>query len=212
MRKYPATFYFGVAIILLGLIILTNNLGWLNVDENFWWGLAFIALGAVLLRVHQIDKNRKGPLWVGLGFLVGGVLFWVDAFAGLPGDWIGIIILWFLAAAFASIFYQKNSRWWAALIAGILFTSGALNFIESYRLLPGHFYSFIFFLGISLTFWFLYLIRDEKNKLSWAGYLAMLVTVLAFFVLSLEWHSRVADILLPVSIILGGVFLILARK
>ncbi|NOZ63057.1 MAG: hypothetical protein GXO74_15510 [Calditrichaeota bacterium] len=63
-----------------------------------------------------------------------------------------------------------------------------------------------------MTFWFLYLIRDEQNRLDWASYVAMLTAIFSFFVLSVEWHSPVADILLPVSIILGGVFLIFVRK
>jgi len=40
----------------------------------------------------------------------------------------------------------------------------------------------------------------------------MLTAIFSFFVLSVEWHSPVADILLPVSIIWGGVFLIFVRK
>jgi hypothetical protein len=208
MRKYPAKVYFGIGTIVLGLILLLDNLGLINFDENFWWGLAFIILGFVLLRVYRLEKSRKGPLWVGLGFLVGGLLFWSETFAGIPGAWIGIIILWFLAAAFGSIFIQNSSRWWAALVAGILFISGVLNFLDSYDLIPNYFFSFIFFFGVSLTFWFLYLIRDEKNKLSWAGIVAMLLMIFSFFLLQLEWNNRTADILLPISIIIGGIFLI----
>ena len=212
MQKFPTKFYIGIAIIFIGIVILLNNLDLIHFDENFWWGLAFIVLGALLLRVYRMDQSRKGPLWVGLGFLLGGALFWIDAVAGLPGDWIGIIIMWFLAAAFAYIFIQKNSRWWAALIAGILFTSGAVNFISNYHLVPSHFESFIFFMGVSLSFWFLYLIRNDENPMPWTGYTAMALTIFAFFVLSQEWHSKVADILLPLSVILGGVFLIFIRK
>lgn len=212
MEKLPAKFYVGLGIIIVGLIILLDNLQILKIDENFWWGAAFIILGSLLLRVYKIDQARKGPLWVGMGFILGGILFWLDAIAGLPGDWIGIIILWFLAAAFGYIFHQKNSRWWAAAISGLLFSSGAVNFITNYHLVPDNFVSFIFFMGLSLTFWFLYLSRTEENKMRWTAYVAMFLTISAFFILSQEWNNNIADILLSVSIIIAGVFLILIKE
>ena len=61
---------------------------------------------------------------------------------------------------------------------------------------------------MSLVFWFLYLIKDEKNKLEWANIVAAILTIFSFFVLSNEWDDKISEILFPISIILCGGYLI----
>ena len=63
---------------------------------------------------------------------------------------------------------------------------------------------FIFFFGVGLTFGFLYLIKDEENKLRWAQYPAIFLLLFSFFLLLVSEEGLLADMALPVALILLG--------
>ena len=121
---------------------------------------------------------------------------------------IGVVILWGLAAIFISVYVRHDERWWAIIPGGTLLILGFLVLVEKFRILDNDFSGFIFLFGMSLVFWFLYLIKDEKNKLEWANIVAAILTIFSFFVLSNEWDDKISEILFPISIILCGGYLI----
>jgi len=200
--------FFGLSVILFGIILLLDNLKLFNLRAEFWWGIAFIVLGAIFRGTYRQNKTRKGTLVAGLIFLFLGLILILDSFAFIPSDVIGTLIFWGIGGFFISIFVKNSDRWWGIIPGGVFLVLGFLVLIDAINILDNDLFGFIFMFGISLLFWFLYLIKDEKNKLHWAGMVAMLLTIFSFFVLKNEMDTSLTNILFPVSIIGGGVFLI----
>ena len=208
MRKQNHKLIFGMIIILIGMLLLLNNLDLFNFDAEFWYGLVIVSLGIGMLMAYRENKSKKSALWLGVIFILIGLILILSSINLFSDDFLGVLVLWALGVLFASIYVQRNERWWAIIPAGLFFVLGAIVLIESLNILGTEFNGFIFLFGCGLVFWFLYLIQDEKSKFGWAGIVGMLLAILSFFVLSEEWDSLIADILFPVSIIFSGVYLI----
>jgi hypothetical protein len=198
----------GISILVIGIILLLNNFRFLNLDDELWWGMAFITLGIIFINVYRKNTTKKGPLVVGVIFLILGTFSILDSFRFVSDGFIGVIFLWGLAAIFISVYVRHNERWWAIIPGGTALILGFLVLVEDYRLLDNDYFGFIFLFGMSLIFWFLYLIREDKNTFGWTQIVAIILMVVSFFVLSEEFDSLLTNILFPTSIIVCGGFLI----
>jgi len=198
----------GIFALVVGVLLLLNNFRLFQIDDELWWGIAFITLGILFINVYRRNTIKKGPLVVGIIFLILGTFSILDSFRFISDGFIGVIFLWGLAAIFISIYIRNNKRWWAIIPGGAALILGFLVLVEEYRILDNDYFGFIFLFGMSLVFWFLYLIREDKNKFGWAQIVAIILMVVSFFVLSEEFDSQVTDILFPVSIIVCGGYLI----
>ena len=198
----------GVIIIFIGIMLLLDNYNFFGIDGGIWWGLGLMALGAFLLNNYRQNREKKGTLWIGTVFVVFGLLSILNATGLFPNEIIGTFFLWGIAALFISSYIRDNDRWWTIIPGGIFLVLGCIVLIDAFNLLSDDLNGFIFLFGLSLVFWFLYLINDEKNKLSWAGIVAPILSVFSFFVLTDIWDNQLSDILFPLSIIFCGVYLI----
>ncbi len=199
----------GIVIVLLGVLLLLHNFRVFYLDEQLFWGIALIILGGVFLRVHNRKSPRKSILILGIIFIIIGLFTSLDAFVFVPEGLIGAFFLWIGGAIFISIYVHNNDRWWTIIPGGIFVILGIIVALNAFRLLMGDILWFIFLFGISLIFWFLFLIKDEKNKLYWSIYPAFLLTIFSFFILSIIWESQISDILFPISIISCGTYLVI---
>lgn len=66
----------------------------------------------------------------------------------------------------------------------------------------------VFFLGLGLTFGFLYLIKNERNKLEWAKIPALILIIFSGFVFFNTTDSFLGNLILPLSLIASGGYLI----
>jgi len=199
----------GLIIILLGVLLLLNNIHLLRFESQIWWGITFCVLGFIFVNVFRYNKAKKGLLVMGIIFLLIGIFCILDSLNIISDDLICVFVLWTIGAMFILFYVRQNNRWWAVIIGGALLISGSLILIDELRILSDVFFGFIFLLGMSLVFWFLYLIREEKNKMEWTKVIALILLVAAFFALANEWDNSLADILFPLAIIFCGGFLII---
>jgi hypothetical protein len=198
----------GISILVIGIILLLNNFQFLNLDDELWWGIAFITLGIIFINVYRRNTLKKGPLVVGIIFLILGIFSIFDSLRFISDGFIGVIFLGGLAAIFISVYVRHNKRWWAIIPGGTALILGFLVLVEDYRMLDNDYFGFIFLFGMSLIFWFLFLIQDDKKKFNWSQIVAIILMVISFFVLSEEFDSQLTDILFPASIIVCGGYLI----
>ena len=209
MKIQNNQFVIGIIIIVVGLLILLNNLDIFNLSEQLFWGVVIAGLGINFLRLHKQKPEHRGLIWMGLIFIVIGTITILDSFIYFTDEIFGTMFLWFISAIFISVYIKNNLNWWALIPGGIFLILGAIVIIESYRLLPDDLLGFVFLFGFSLIFWFLYLIKDEKNKLEWAKYPAAIFAIISFFVLSFVWNSSLSNFIFPISIILLGLYFLL---
>ena len=66
----------------------------------------------------------------------------------------------------------------------------------------------IFFLGLGSTFGFLYVIRNEKNKLDWAKVPALCLVAFSGFLFLVTSVSLITDMFFPIVLILLGGYLV----
>jgi len=199
----------GALIILIGLLILLHNIRVLYLSEQLFWGVGLIILGGIFLRVYNRKSPQKSIMFLGILFLIIGLFILLDTLFYFPGDLIGTFFLWIGGTIFISSYAHNNHRWWTLIPGGVLLILGIIVALNAFHLLMGDILWFIFLLGTSLIFWYLFLIKDEINKLNWALYPAFLLTIFAFFTLSFIWESRLSDVLFPISIIFCGVYLLI---
>ncbi|MDW7679411.1 MAG: hypothetical protein SCK70_02535 [bacterium] len=200
---------FGVLVIVAGLLLVLNNLKLFAISPSFYWGIMLVIFGLIFFRIHQQLPRRKTTLIFAIAFFIIGVWMILDSLFYLPDDILGALLLWSLGAVFISAFIRDNRRWGWVIPAGVCLVLGAIVVIDAFRLLDNQFLGFIFLLGVGLTFWFLYLIRNEKNKLSWAGIVGAIIVILSFYVLSTEWNSPISDVMFPLSLIFFGAILVI---
>ena len=209
MRSKRLQLILWIVIILIGILLLLHNLQLFYLNEQLLWGSAIIVLGGIFIRIYKKRFPKRNILILGIIFLIIGLITTLDSVIIIPDDLIVTIFLWSGSAIFISIYIHRNESWWTIIPAGVLMILGIIVTLDAFHLLGGDILWFIFLLGMSLIFWFLFLIKDDKNNLDLAQYPALFFTIFSFYILSFSWKSLLADILLPISIITCGFYLMM---
>ena len=160
-------------------------------------------------------RGVQARVALSLLMIAAGVLFLLQNLGFLEGAGA---ILWALAfavagAAFLYVYFSDRVNWWALIPAGICIVLGTIVLVDQFHLFDEELIPFILFLGIGLTFGFLYGIKDENNQLDWAKYPAVFLVLFSFFFLVMVKSAIVLDILLPDGfIIVGGILIYRALR
>ena len=198
----------GVVIIVIGCVALLSNIGVLPFFKNLFWTGFFLLLAYAFYYAYKREKKRWWALGISGISLFLAFVFIFEVFPFLPNDLLGVILFWYIAVIFITVYARNQQQWWAIIPAGTFITLGVIVLTDSLRLLDNDLDAFIFFLGIGLTFGFLYGIKDDKNKLQWAKYPAVIITLFSFFLLMTEGSSIFSDILLPIGLVTLGVIML----
>jgi hypothetical protein len=93
-KKKSTTFYIGLALLAIGIIILLQVLGIVIISQKWWLPVILIAVGLLVI------LGRKGPVGIlgWIGFLYGAVLLLMAI--GL----FDIALLWQLSATYPLLF------------------------------------------------------------------------------------------------------------
>jgi len=199
----------GTIIVFIGVLLLLHNFQALYLDAQLLWGIAFMVLGGIFIRIYQRSTPRKNPLLLAIFFFIVGLFIILDTFIYMPDNLIVTFFCWIIGAIFIAIYVHNNNQWWAILPGGMFVILGSIVALNAFRLLEGNILWFVLLSGISLIFWFLFLIKDKMNKLGWTIYPAFLLTIFSFFILSLIWNNQIGDVLFPISIIFCGAYFII---
>ena len=208
-----------VMIIAFCLFFLASIIWILNFadDDNLVAVALFLLTAVAFLLVFLRDRGQWWALlvtWTALG-LAAVVFMQTRTFAGLDLTWLnwsphmqGLVFLASVALGFFFVWLANvRTLWWALMTAGL--TAGVCVPAAS------RVYGFsdeiaaaALFLVAGLTFFLLWLIRNDENKLGWAIYpAAVLVPFSAFLYLILLWRGHEEITLSLMFIILGLIFI-----
>ena len=208
MNEKKKGLFFGIIVILFGVSLLLNNFGMLPNADDFIGGMIFILLGVIF---YQIMRNRTENWWAGIPAIfltLFGLALVFKNFYFFPDDILGVIFMWCASAAFGYVFYKNNRHWWAIIPAGACITLGTVILVETMNLASdSDLGGVILFLGMGLTFLYLYFLDLEK-RLNWAIYPAIgcfLMTAIVY-IESVDWLRF--DLVLPALLVIIGVFII----
>lgn len=200
--------------------------------KDNWWAMIpaclFLALaGFIYVTEYNVipeDLAVGGFLALGLGLpfwlilLFQGRSFWWAAIpagvltfialsvalASLGELWTGAIVLWGIALPFWIIYLLNRERWWALIPAGTLTTVGATPLVAD--VWAGEVIAAVLFGGLALTFFLIYLLNGMRGEFRWALWPAGVLLVLAVVI---PVFGQWANLVWPVSLIVGGVVILL---
>ncbi len=206
MKKYTSLFLpvlWGILLITLGTLLLLSNFNIITMDWSLAIGPAFAIGGLAFLAVYLLDRNNWWALIPGLVLIaLGAIIFLEQVSENAADQWSGAIFLGAIGLSFWLIYLTKTSNWWAIIPAGVLSSLAVVTLVPENWLVSGS----IFFIGLALTFAFVYILPKPEGRMKWALYPAaglLLVGILATFGAT-NWLGFIW----PSALLIGGGFLI----
>ncbi len=202
--------YLGAAIVVFGFILLMNNIGILDNADDFLGGVFFLLLSFMFFHVYRQKNGNWWAIIPSLFLFIFGVSMLFKDFSFFPEEIIGIAFLWAGALIFGMVYYRNHDHWWAIIPAGTMLTVGTIVLVEEFNLMTnGDIGGVVFFLGVGLTFFYLYSLASEQYRLKWAIFPAAGCLLLAIVVYaeSVSWLR--ADMIIPILLIGIGVFIVI---
>ena len=139
MKRSRMPALWGIVLVIVGVLVLLQNFGYLNVLRGLIWAGAFGLGGLVFLSVFVSEAERWWAVIPGLTLLGLALLIGLDElFPGLDGDWGGMLFLGMIALSFWLIYVRVRGAWWAIIPAGVLTTLGRYHRARQFH--PGRYH------------------------------------------------------------------------
>ena len=166
MKRSRTPALWGILLVIVGVLILVQNLGyWGDLDGLVWAG-AFALSGLIFVGMFLGNTENWWAIIPGFSLLGIGMLIGLEElFPSLNGDWSGAIFLGMVALAFWVILLRVREAWWAVIPAGVLTTLTAIVALDNMS--SGDVTAGILFLGMGLTFVLVALLRGGSER-RWA--------------------------------------------
>jgi len=198
----------GSAIVLIGVLSLLINLDVLRDAEDLVGGVILLGLGGISVGLLQRYPKQWWLLFPGVILTALGVCVLLDSFLYFRDEVYGAALFFSLFGLFGYL-SNRFQHWWPILPAGMAFTLGTIVILDGWNLLFDDLLGAVFFTGVGLTFFFLYTLRNEQQKLDWALYPALGSVALALLVVAdnVRWLSL--ETLFPVALIAVGIVILI---
>lgn len=190
-----------------GGVLLFLALTTLMVDRvaGEWVGSLLLFMLALAFLVVYLNNRARG--WAALVAYVLGVLGIAPLMAsgGENASYYGPVFLLAVALPFFLVYFQSAQRWWAILPAGVLTTLAVVAALAIGGLIrnesQGGYANAVLMSGLAVTFAVVWL----RHARAWAMVLAV---VLALMAVASAFFANHYQLLWPLAIILGGVYLL----
>lgn len=205
MNRSKATLLWGAGLLVLGLVLLLQNLQVLPNLVGVIWFAIFALGGIAFLGVYASDRQRwwaviPGGALLGIALLIGLDVFLPEVGGALGGT----LFLFVLGATFLAIFFLHRENWWAIIPGGVLFTVALVALLDQVTtdLETGS----IMMLGLAATFAVLSRVETPQGRLRWPLIPAVVLLAIGLIILfgSLAW----AGWLFALGLIVVGGYLI----
>ena len=211
MKLLTSKVFWGLMLVVGGLILLLEQLDIIEGSEIFWMVVSAIA---ALLFLLALVTNRDA-WWAaipGIGLLAVALSLGLDAFTSVSGEIIGAIIMGGIGLSFLIVYLIQRVHWWAIIPGGVLITLAIVAGMEGGD--PGPVSGAIFFAGLGLTFALVAVLPNKFGRMTWAwipGGILLLLAVLIF-----AGIESIFNYIWPVVLIIVGLFFLwralLSRK
>jgi hypothetical protein len=191
----------GGGLVILGLLFLLQNFGFLGGLEGLVWVVLFGLGGLIFLYVFATNREQWWAVIPGFTLLGLAALIGLGDRLGALG---GALFLGAIGLSFWVIYFVRRDFWWAVIPGGVLMTLAAVAALSD--LLPDRAAGGIFFLGLAATFFLVYLLPTTDGRMKWALIPAGVLAVLGVLVfLSL---GGIFNYLWALLLIAAGVYLL----
>ena len=196
--------FWGVLLIIGGIIFLLENLGIVAIGEAFW-GILLGVAAIGFLSVYLTNRENWWALIPGMILLsVSALIILNTIFPGGTGELGGVIVLGGIGLAFLLIYLTNRENWWAIIPAGVMLTLSIVVLLG--EVITGFEVLGIFFLGLGLTFALVAILPTPHGQMKWAFIPAGVMIVLGLLITAAL--SPLINYIWPVALILAGLFLV----
>lgn len=205
MKRFDVRTVGAILLIVVGILLLLQNLGILVGIVALIWSLIFGAGGAVFLYVFLTNRTHWWAIIPGFGLLGLAALIALDQFWPRVGDVLGgTIFLGVIGLAFWVIYFLNREHWWAVIPGGVMFTVALIAGLDS--LFEGAEMGGVLFLGLGLTFGLLSLLPTPQGRIKWALIPAAVLLVMGLLITAAT--TGILEYLWPAALILVGLYLL----
>ncbi len=205
MRRDWSALIFGLLLVLLGALLLLQNLGVLP----FWtiiWIVLFAAGGIAFLYTFFTDQEKWWALIPGFVLLGISALILLGEFFPAAEEAIGgPLFLIALSASFWIVYLVHREHWWAVIPGGVLLSVAVVAALENVE--TGFDTGGIVLLGIGLTFLLLSMVPTDEERMRWPLIPGGILLIIGIVVMAEE--VAVLQYVWPAALILGGLYLVL---
>ncbi len=206
MRKLDARSIVGILLVLLGLLLLLQNLQVLPIPWDLFWAGLFLAAGLAFIALFIEQPRMWWALIPGFFLIAGGIQIALQFVAPwVAGDWGGTVFLAVLGLSFCAIYLVRRDYWWSIIPGGVLFTLAMVASV-SRTTHSGAQSGGIFFLGLALTFALLYLLVEPRGRMTWALIPATILMILGLITMAAT--SPLINYLWPLLLVFIGAYLV----
>jgi hypothetical protein len=199
----------GILLIILGLCLLVNNLGWAELTPELLFAVLLLTGGVLVLAYYALKERVFLLLTSGLCSLPWGMGILLYEAGWLSGEQNFIFFLLGLAGGLLSPYIHNTRYWWAVLPGGFLMVGALIWLLNSMIDLSPGLSHFLLFFGFSLTFFYLYLIPEDRSAFRWAAYSGVGTFLVGLFFLYFRSYEKTSKIAVSLFLIGVGSFLLI---
>lgn len=204
MKILTSRIFWGLVLVLGGIILLLESMGVLEGSEVFW--MVILAIGGILFLVAFI--SNRGAWWAiipGVSSLALATGLGLDSFVNIGGDILGAIVLGGIGLSFVIVYLIERTNWWAIIPGGALITLAIVAGMEGgdSEMVSGA----VFFAGLGLTFALVALLPNKVGRMTWAWIPGGILLILAVIIIA--GIESMFNYVWPVVVIAMGLFFIL---
>jgi len=211
MKRFDFRLAIGGVLILMGGLLLLQQMGIISGDISVIWASLLIATGVIFLAVFALNRQHWWALIPGLTLVgVGIIPFLPDEYTYLGGS----IMLGAVGLSFLMIYLFHHEHWWAIIPGGVLMT---LSFCAYLAFHLGDTFSGItvdevvlgsaFFFGLALTFLLVAIAPNPAGRMKWALIPSAALLLTALTAASFRLQQMMVYVW-PVALVLAGIYLI----
>lgn len=202
MRKRGnGSLIWGGLLVALGLVMLTDNLGWLGEWNAPVGSLILAAVGLSFLATFASDRRQWWALIPGLAVTAIAVVVFLAEQELIAEEVVASIILAGIGLPFLLIFAANRRHWWALVPGMTMIGIAVAVFLEDIGAIGDAATGGIIVGGISLGFLSIYVVNRQHR---WALFPGGILAAIACFLLL----AAVAKFAWPAALILLGVLLL----
>ncbi|MGQ9494415.1 MAG: hypothetical protein ACUVR2_11765, partial [Anaerolineae bacterium] len=153
----------GLFIVIVGVLLLLAQLGWVVLQGAMWGSLALLAGAVIFGSLWLSNPTEWWPLIPGCILLGWGIGLLFDVL-GLPGWLVQLVGFAGSALPFFYLFFQQGAKegWWALIPAGILSAWGVGSLLDGLGL-PEMLVTLVGFEGSAVPFLMIFAMNRRKN-------------------------------------------------
>ncbi len=195
----------GVALIVMGVFFLAQQLGLFGRLQFPFWALAFGLLGLIFLFTFITDRRQWWSLIPGFILLGLALVIVNEQNEFIPAQQAGALFLLSIGLPFLLIYLIDRRMWWALIPGGVLSVLALITFLAG-RDLSGQAIAAILFFGLAIVFALVRFTTRSNPYMGWATWVAILLAAIG--ALLLIAGPQAASLVGPAILIGLGVFLL----